>query len=428
MSQANHKIECPNCLHEINVGRILYSQFEKDSKRRYEEELNKHNKIFQDRLNALEIKEKNIKKDKENLDNIVQQQIHKRLQENKAELEKSLKKDIENKQSEYLNNLQEQLRQQSEELKSFQKAKAQILKLEREKDELKDRVELAAEEKFTKQLKEQTEKIKRLEQERMELKLSEKEKTINDLNKQLKDAQLKIEQGSVQLQGEVQELAIEAWLKNNFPLDNVEEVLKGQNGADCLQRINTRGKLNCGTIYYESKRTKSFNNDWIRKFKEDIRNNNADIGVIVTQVMPKGMERMGIKNGIWICTFDEFKGLCFVLREFLVKLSDAIVTQQNRGAKMERLYDYLTGNEFKLQVESIVEGFTQMQNDLAKEKRYVTKIWKDRERQIQKVLESTTDMYVSVKHIAGRAIPDVSLLEIPSDDYPTELQVSEVSS
>ncbi|MEN9567871.1 MAG: hypothetical protein RLZZ69_3067, partial [Cyanobacteriota bacterium] len=155
---------------------------------------------------------------------------------------------------------------------------------------------------------------------------------------------------------------------------------------------------------------------------------NADVGVIVTQVMPKGMERMGKKDGIWICTFDEFKGLCFVLRESLIKLSNVMITQHNRGAKMERLYDYLTGNEFKLQVESIVEGFTQMQKDLANERRYVEKIWKNREKQIQKVLESTTDMYVSVKHIAGSAVPNVSLLELPLDDYLAELQVSEVSS
>jgi hypothetical protein len=220
----------------------------------------------------------------------------------------------------------------------------------------------------------------------------------------------------MQIQGEVQELAIEEWLSEQFPLDNVEEIKKGERGADCLQTVNTHSHRDCGKIYYESKRTKHFQPGWIDKFKSDIQDQNADIGVLVTDAMPADMERMGMRQGIWICSFSEFKGLCAVLRESVIRVSEAVVSQENKGDKMNMLYDYLTSNEFRLQVESIVEGFTQMKTDLESEKRSMMSIWKKREKQIERVLLNTNHMYSSVKGIAGNAIQSVHLLELPSGD------------
>ena len=183
-----------------------------------------------------------------------------------------------------------------------------------------------------------------------------------------------------------------------------------------MQIVNTRTIKNCGSIYYESKRTKGFQVNWIEKFKSDIRGKGADIGVLVTQSMPNDMERVGLKDGVWICSFDEFKGLCVVLRESIIRLSNAIISQENKGEKMGMLYDYLTGNEFRLQIEAIVEGFTQMQNDLESEKRAMQGVWKKREKQIQKVMLNTNYMYSSIKGIAGNAIQPVKLLEFPDSD------------
>ncbi|MDH3527200.1 MAG: DUF2130 domain-containing protein, partial [Gammaproteobacteria bacterium] len=245
---------------------------------------------------------------------------------------------------------------------------------------------------------------------------SEREKIIETLKSQLQEAQRKAEQGSMQLQGEVQELAIEDWLRDNFPLDTIDEIKKGARGADCLQIINTRTRQNCGSVYYESKRTKAFQVTWIEKFKSDIRDKGANIGVLVTEVMPADMNRMGFRDGIWICSFDEFKGLCRVLRESVIQLSSAIATQENKGDKMGMLYDFLTSNEFRHQIEAIVEGFTQMQADLDSEKRSLQGIWKKREKQIEKVLLNTNFMYSSIKGIAGNAIQSVPLLELPPGD------------
>jgi hypothetical protein len=165
-------------------------------------------------------------------------------------------------------------------------------------------------------------------------------------------------------------------------------------------------------IYYESKRTRDFQPTWIEKFKADIRDRGAHIGVLVTEVMPSDMNRMGLKEGIWICNYEEFKGLCAVLRQSIVQLSSAVSSQENKGDKMHMLYDFLTSNTFRMQIEAIVEGFSQMKSDLDSEKRSMQRIWKQREKQIEKVVINTVDMYASIKGIAGNAIQSVKALEL----------------
>lgn len=260
------------------------------------------------------------------------------------------------------------------------------------------------------------EKIRKAEEDKNEFKFKELQKQLEDQKKLTEEMKRKQEQGSMQMQGEVQELAIEEWLANQFPLDTIGEIKKGARGADCLQTVNTRSRQNCGLIYYESKRTKDFQPSWIEKFKADMRDKGADVGVLVTEVMPKDMDRMGIRDGVWVCTYEEFKGLCTVLRESVIKISTAISSQENKGDKMNMLYDFLTSNTFRMQIEAIVEGFTTMKNDLESEKRSMQRIWKQREKQIEKVVTNTIDMYGSIKGIAGNAIQGVKALELPGED------------
>mgnify|MGYP001549751926 CR=1 FL=1 len=265
-------------------------------------------------------------------------------------------------------------------------------------------------------LEEARSEVQKAAEEKYALRLREKDKMLEDQKKLVAEMQRKAEQGSMQLQGEVQELAIEDWLREQFPLDTIEEIKKGARGGDCLQHIHTRSRQQCGIVYYESKRTKAFQSGWIEKFKNDIRERGADTGVLVTEAMPSDMDRMGYRDGIWICSFEEFKGLCVVLRESLIQLSNAITVQENKGDKMGMLYDFLTSNEFRLQIEAIVEGFVQMQGDLESEKRSMQGIWKKREKQIEKVLLNTNFMYSSIRGIAGNAIQPVPLLELPEGD------------
>ncbi len=416
MEQQTNKITCPNCGHQIDVNDILYHQVEEELRKKYADELIKEKNRYQSKVDLLNAEREKLEGERKRHDETITEAIKAGLKEETKRLQAEIRARMEEEQSERIQSLQKELTEKSDQLKEFNKAKSEIEKLKREKDELKDAIEAESEKKINQIISEEKEKIRKNEEQRSQLRLSEKEKIIEQLNEKLKEAQRKAEQGSMQLQGEVQELAIEEWLGTNFPLDTIEEIKKGAKGADCLQIVNTRTRQNCGTIYYESKRTKGFQPGWIEKFRDDIRERGADIGVLVTESMPADMERMGLKDGIWVCTFEEFKGLCVVLRESVVRLSSAVAVQENKGDKMGMIYDYLTGNEFRLQVEAIVEGFTQMHMDLESEKRAMNGIWKKREKQIEKVLLNTNHMYSSIRGIAGSAVQPVPLLELPGSD------------
>ncbi len=413
MEQPGTTIICPNCGRKIDVNAILYHQLEDELKKKFNHELAKEQKRFQAQADAVRKEKAALESEKQQLEEQISRGIREGVKDEKRKLEQQLRGQIEEEQSDRIAAMRKELDGKTEQLKEFNKAKSDIERLLREKEELRAAMELETEKRLSRLLAEEREKIRKAEESRVQLKVSEREQVISQLREQLQEAQRKAEQGSMQLQGEVQELAIEEWLVDQFPLDTIEEIKKGQRGADCLQIVNTHSRKNCGSIYYESKRTKVFQPNWIEKFKSDIRDKGADIGVLVTESMPQDMERLGLRDGIWICNFEEFKGLCHVLRESVIRLSRAVAVQENKGDKMSMLYDFLTGNEFRMQVEAIVEGFTQMQSDLEAEKRSMQGVWKKREKQIQKVLLNTNHMYSSVRGIAGTAIQAVPLLELP---------------
>ncbi len=416
MDQQPNKIKCPNCGHQIDVQDILYHQVDEELKKKYQDELAAEKNRYQGKLDSLSKERATFEDEKRRQEETVAERIRARLKEEEKRLQAEIRARVEEEQSEHIRSLQVELNQKSGQLKEFNRAKSEIERLKREKNELKESIEAESERKFSEMLSAERENIRRSEEQKSQMKISEREKVIEQLKENLKEAQRRAEQGSMQLQGEVQELAIEECLSAAFPLDTIEEVKKGARGADCVQIVNTRTRQNCGTIYYESKRTKGFQDGWMEKFKADIRERGADIGVLVTESMPADMERMGLRDGIWVCSFEEFRGLCVVLRESVIRLSNAVATQENKGDKMGMIYNYLTGNEFRLQVEAIVEGFTQMQVDLEAEKRAMQGIWKKREKQIEKVLLNTNHMYSSVRGIAGSAVQPVALLELSAGE------------
>ena len=422
MNQDQTTISCPNCDTEIDVNNILYHQVDEQLKKKYQQDLQREKKVLQSQTSELEQQRKRLEEEKAKQSELLAQQVAEQLKEKETDLRRKLKKDIEDEQQGALAILRNELDEKSIKLKEASKASAELEKLRREKDELEQRLKAEAEKELNNRIAAERLKISKEESSKSELKFKELEKQLTDQKKLTEEMKRKQEQGSIQTQGEVQELAIEEWLAAQFPLDDIQEIKKGERGADCLQIVHTRSRPNCGTIYYESKRTKSFQVTWIEKFKADIQDRGADIGVLVTEVMPPDMDRLGLRDGIWVCSFDEFKGLCTVLRESIIKISSAIVTQENKGDKMGMLYDYLTSNEFQLQIEGIVEGFTQMKSDLESEQRSMRGIWKKREKQIEKVLLNTTGMYGSIKGIAGNALRSIPLLELPDGDAPELLE------
>ena len=422
----NTQIECPNCHTLIDVQDVLSHQLEEKLKREFQQKLEAEKMLLEQKESALESLKKEFVDKQKQADRTLQDQLEARLKEERKVLEADLKRKITEEEQERIALLEKDLNEKSEKLKELNKTKAEVEILKREKDQMRETIEAESQEKINALLaeekvkinakfSEESERIKRQEEAKVELKIKELQKQLEDQKKLTEEMKRKQEQGSMQLQGEVQELAIEEWLMAKFPLDTIEEIKKGARGGDCIQIVNTYTAQNCGKIYYESKRTKEFHATWVEKFKADMREKGADIGVIVTEAMPAGFDRMGVMDGIWICSYEEFKGLSLVLRESVIKLTQAVASQENKGDKMHLLYDFLTSNTFKMQVEAIVEGFSGMKNSLESEKRAMQRIWKEREKQIDKVIENTIDMYGSIRGIAGNAVESIQALELDAN-------------
>ena len=418
--EKNTQVSCPNCGTSIDVQDILAHQLEEELKKKFQAESLKEKKRMEAEVEQLNKARQAFEEKKKKENELFQERLEAQLKADRKTIEEKVKAKAVEENAELIKTMQEELKAKSEQVKQLNLSKAEVEKLKREKSELKEAIEAEAQKRLTDQLNTEKEKIRKSEEEKNELRFKEMQKQLEDQKKLTEEMKRKQEQGSMQLQGEVQELAIEEWLQSQFPYDSIEEIKKGARGGDCIQTVNTPSRQNCGTIYYESKRTKDFQPTWIEKFKDDIRARGAHIGVLVTEVMPSDMPRMGLREGIWICNYEEFKGLCAVLRQSLIQISASVSAQENKGDKMHMLYEFLTSNTFRMQIEAIVEGFSSMKNDLEKEKRAMQKIWKQREKQIDKVVTNTIDMYGSVKGIAGNAIQPVKALELGMDDLLDE--------
>jgi len=405
---------CPKCGTEINVSEILYQQIQKQLKTEFEAKaIEKENEIQKNTKALHEAKERFLK-EKESYNEQIAKEVSQKLASQKTIIEKELRDNLTKENEERYNILQKELNEKSAQLKELNKTKAEIEKIKREKDELKEQISLEKEKEYGEKLKDEKLKIKKQIEDDNSLKLMELEKKLKDQTELAEEMKRKAEQGSMQLQGEVQELAIEEILRKNFPIDEISEVAKGIKGADVIHVVKNKFGNISGKILYESKRTKAFTNEWINKLKTDAIATKADICVIVTEALPEGIERIGYKEGVWICTFFDLKGLVLVLRDSLIKINDAFSSQTNKGDKMQMLYDYLTSNEFNMQISAILEGFTELQNSYTQEKRAMERIWKQREKQLEKVLLNTNHFIGSVQGIAGNSIP--SLKQIGASD------------
>jgi hypothetical protein len=263
--------------------------------------------------------------------------------------------------------------------------------------------------------KEEAEK-NNLKEQQFAMRTKELEKQIEDQKKLVEEMRRKQEQGSMQLQGEVQELMLEELLQTTFPFDKIEEVGKGVRGADCIQVVRNQFGNESGKIIYESKRTKDFANEWIEKLKSDMRTLGADVAIIVTQTLPKDMDRFGEKDGVYICTFTEVRSVALLLRNALLKIAEAKKSQENKGDKMVMLYDYLISSEFCEQWKAIREGFMSMKLSIQKERDTMEKLWKAREKQLEKVLLNAAHIKGSVEGIAGADAVNLSITGTDDED------------
>jgi hypothetical protein len=410
---AQNQISCPNCKHNFTIESAIANDIEKTLTENIA-------KDFRQKMLDWQKKKDEEFKQKEDVNNAEikrkEQELAESIEKQRKNLTEEIRERLSKESASSIDSLRKMLETQTETISDLRKkefdflTKEQALKDEKEKMNLeKKQFEI----KIQEQIKE---KMSKEYDEKYELIIKEKEKQLEDQKKLAAEMQRKAEQGSTQLQGEAQEMGLEDLLKVAFPYDEINEVGKGIRGADVVQTVRNELGQACGKIIYESKRTQNFGGDWIEKLKDDQRQIGAEIAVLVTQTMPKDMERFGEKDGVWICNYLEMKGLVFALRKILIQTQTARAANENKADKMSLLYNYLISSQFRHQLEAIVESFTSMKEDLDKEKRYFQKIWKEREFQIDKVVGSTIDMYGSIKGIAGKAIAPIQYLELPTGD------------
>jgi hypothetical protein len=404
---ANTRIICPKCGHDFNVEDVLAQQIEEKYRNEMNQSITKIQEEYALKENAIKQKEADLKRQQTDIDQLVSEKL-------KTESEKAtrlLKSQFEQQYEGRLKTLSEEAESAKKEISDLKTAKIENEQLKRKLQDQEQDLALKYEQQLSEKIQQETVSIKKRESERVELKLKEREELIGSLRKQVEEMSRKAEQGSMQMQGEVQELAVEEILRNLFPVDLVEEVGKGIKGADVIHTVRNRFGVDCGKILYESKRTKTFVQDWITKLKADALTVKANVLVIITEALPEGIEKIGQKDEVWICTYFDFRGLVIVLRESLIKISEAYSSQTNKGEKMQMLYDYLTSNEFMMQVSAIVEGFSNLQDSYVREKRAMERIWKEREKQLEKVLLNTNHFIGSIKGIAGTSIPQLKEID-----------------
>jgi hypothetical protein len=390
------EIKCPNCGHQFEPSDAIREEVEKELRSKAADWQKKKNDEFQIRLEE------------------EKKRLQQALEEN---IRKNITADFDNK----VRMLEQNNKDNEEKLKEAREQQLGYLKKEQDLKTKEAELELSIQKKLQGEREKLSEEIRKLEEQRMAAKETEFQLQVKELQKQLDDQKKlaeemrrKSEQGSMQLQGEVQELALEEMLRASFPFDMITEVGKGVRGADCIQTVRNSFGQECGKIIFESKRTKDFANEWIEKLKADMRSQGADVSVIVTQALPRDMNSFGEKEGVWICSFAEVKAVVAMLRDAVIKIFNASKSQDNKGDKMHLLYDYLTSPEFAGQWQAIREGFMSMKLSIQRERDAMEKLWKQREKQLEKVLLSAAHVRGSIEGISGTDV-DLNLLEDSGD-------------
>ncbi len=386
------EIKCPNCGHEFEPSDSIREEVQKELRTKMADWQKQQQQKFETQL--LDEKKKT-------------------QQETESLIRKSVSSDFENQ----LRLLQQNNKDNEEKLKLARERELEFLKKQQALQQKENEIDIQLQKMLLEERSKLSEIIRKEEAERnslkdteYQLKLKEKDEQIEAQRKLADEMKRKFEQGSMQSQGESQELLLEELLRSSFPFDVITEVGKGVRGADCILTVRNNLGQECGKIIFESKRTKDFANDWIEKLKADMRSQGADVAVIVTQALPKDMEKFGEKEGVWICSFAEVKPVVQMLRDGLIKVSSALKSQENRGDKMNLLYNYLTSREFAEQWQAIREGFMSMKLSIQKERDAMEKLWKKREKQLEKVLLNAAHVRGSIEGISGKDV-DLNLLE-----------------
>ncbi|HMO15661.1 MAG TPA: DUF2130 domain-containing protein [Pirellulaceae bacterium] len=408
-------ITCPHCRANIKLTESLAAPLLEATRQQYESRLSEKESEVARREAAIREQQSELAKARDSIDQEVTNKLKQERVSIAAEEAKKarqlLANDIESKVKE-LTDLQEVLKQRDEKLAEAQKAQAELIRKQRELDDAKREIDLTIEKRVEESLVAVRDKAKLEAEEGLKLKVAEKEQTIFSMQKQIEELKRRAEQGSQQLQGEVQELELEGTLRTKFPRDLIEPVPKGEHGGDALHRVLGPLQQVCGTILWESKRTKNWSDGWLTKLREDQRTAKAELAVIVSQALPKDVDTFDFVEGVWVTSPRNVIPVAIALRHTLIELSLARQAGEGQQTKMELIYQYLTGPRFRHRIQAIVEKFSDMMQDLEKERRTMTRLWSKREEQLRITIESTAGMYGDLQGIAGKTLQEIEGLEL----------------
>ena len=409
-------IKCPNCSTEIKLTEQLAAPVLEATRRKFEHAMSQKDAEVAKREAEISRQQASLAKEKAAIADHVADQVAIEREAIVAEESRKAKllaaADLDQKNRQLLD-LQDVLREREGKLAEAQKAQADLIRKERELDDAKREMDLTIEKRVQTSLGDVRQKAKMEAEEGLKLRVAEKEEQISSMQRQIEDLKRKAEQGSQQLQGEALELELEKTLRGRFPRDLIEPVPKGEFGGDVLHRVLGPFDQTCGTILWELKRTKNWSDGWLAKIREDQRRAKADFALIISNALPKDVTAFDLIDGVWVAEPRCALPVAIALRQSLLELAAARHAREGQETKMELVYDYLTGPRFRHRVEAIIEKFNDMQADLDRERKWMTKQWAKREAQIRVVVDATAGMYGDVQGIAGQALEEIDALSVP---------------
>ena len=398
-------ITCPKCGEEIPLTDALTGKIKQEMRSEMEQEIKKKEA-------EISKKEKDLKEARENMN----EEVKKKVETEKVAMWKKAQKAAEEKQEKELLDLKSQNEEKNKKLAEATKNELELRKKTRELEEKDKQRELEMERKMDKERQKMAEKMKEEMGEESRKKISEKDQQIEQMKKTIDDLKRKSEQGSMQVQGDAQEEALKALLKENFPMDDIQDVSTGVRGADLIQKVRSNFGQDSGIVLWESKITKQWSDSWIAKLKDDQVNAKADIAILITATLPNGVKNFTQINGVWVVNFTYALSIISAIRFHLIELKRTEKALEGQDEKMRFLYQYLSGAQFKNRIENIVSAFDNMKSDLEKEKRALTKYWAKREKEIERVVLNTTGMYGDLQGLIGASLPTIQSLELPSGE------------
>ncbi|MBM3633368.1 MAG: DUF2130 domain-containing protein [Alphaproteobacteria bacterium] len=409
-------ITCPACKTEIKLTESLAAPLLESTRLQYEQKISQKEVEVSKREEEIRVRQETLVKAQNSLHEQVEiklkEEREKIIAEEARKARFALSLELEQKAT-ALSELQEVLKERDIKLGEAQKAQAELIRKQRELDDAKREMDLTIEKKVQDSLTLVREQTTKEVSEVHKLKILESQTQMAAMQRQIEELKQRAEQGSQQLQGEVQELELEDNLRSSFPQDIIQPVPKGEFGGDVIHQVfGSLGQM-CGTILWESKRTKNWSDAWLVKLRDDQRSAKAEIALIISQVLPKEFESFGLVDGVWIAKPKYAIPLAMTLRHSLIELASARQAGEGQQTKTELVYQYLTGPRFRHRVEAIVEKFSDMQDDLDRERKTMTRLWAKREEQIRGVIDATAGMYGDLQGIAGKTLQEIEGLNIP---------------